>query len=106
MRNKPDGAGIAERIRHRRKELGLNQKDLAALLGITQGAVAQMETGARSPSLDLVPRLAKALRVTTDYLFIGEDSALLEVGGLSGPDKLLLRRFRDFLVSLNKERRV
>jgi len=88
----------AERIKKRRLELRYSQKQLAEKIGTTQGAVAQMETGIRSPSATVLPRLAKALRVSVDYLLVGEAAEMLDVGGLDAGDRHLLRRFRDFLL--------
>lgn len=88
---------IGQRMRKRRETLGLNQAGLAARLGVTQGAVAQMETGRRSPSRTVLPRLAKVLGVSVDYLLSGEESALVDIGDLNAGDRELVRRFCDFL---------
>lgn len=48
-------------IREARTAAGLTQKDLAEQLGITQGAVAQMERPASNPT---VARLDEVLRAT------------------------------------------
>lgn len=48
-------------IRLARKSAGLTQKDLAQQLGISQGAVAQMERPASNPT---VARLDEVLRAT------------------------------------------
>lgn len=50
-----------KRIKERRLELGLTQTDLASRLDTTQSAYADIEAGRRTPGLDLVERVAKAL---------------------------------------------
>jgi transcriptional regulator with XRE-family HTH domain len=90
--------GLGGRVKRRRTELKLSQKQLARTLGVTQGAVAQMELGLRLPSLDVLPRLAKALDVTADVLLSGEDSERLEIGALDAGDRALMRRFLAFLL--------
>ena len=72
------GIGIA--IRKLRKQAGLNQKELAAALEISQSAISHWEHGDVMPSLEKIPRLARALGVTEQKLFD-------ELGGLrSTPD--------------------
>jgi transcriptional regulator with XRE-family HTH domain len=57
-----------------RKAKGLTQEQLAKLLGVTQGAVAQWENGLTHPAFNMLPRLAAALGVTVDEL-IGKEEA-------------------------------
>jgi transcriptional regulator with XRE-family HTH domain len=88
---------LPTRLRQKRVELGWSQKELAGRLGVTQGAVAQLESGRRSPSRALVSRLARVLGVSADYLLSGEESALLDISQLNAGDRELVRRFCDFL---------
>lgn len=44
-----------------RIEAGLTQKDVAENIGIEQSSVARLESGAHSPSLDMVERYAEAV---------------------------------------------
>lgn len=57
-----------------RKAKGLTQEQLAKLLGVTQGAVAQWENGLTHPAFNMLPRLAAALGVTVDEL-IGKEAS-------------------------------
>jgi tellurite methyltransferase len=57
-----------------RKAKGLTQEQLAKMLGVTQGAVAQWENGLTHPAFNMLPRLAAALGVTVDEL-IGKEEA-------------------------------
>lgn len=88
---------LANRIKERRKSLSWSQKDLAKQVGMTQGAIAQFESGQRTPSLESLPHIARALGVSTDYLIVGEVSDLVNVGSLNAADRLLVRRFCEFL---------
>lgn len=54
-------AQIAEQVANRRRERGLSQADLAALVGTTQSAVARLESGGRPPRIDTLLRIANAL---------------------------------------------
>jgi transcriptional regulator with XRE-family HTH domain len=52
---------LAERARGAREKLGITQAELAARIGSTQPAVARLEAGGVSPSLDTLSRIAAAL---------------------------------------------
>ncbi len=62
-------ARLAMRLRALRHNRGLTQVELAERVGITQAYIARLETGAKkNPSLLLLDRLAKALKVTVGEL--------------------------------------
>lgn len=62
---------IGNRIRDRRKELGLTQTDIHEKCGIASGALSQMECGNRTPSALTLYKLSTALDCTTDWLITG-----------------------------------
>lgn len=59
---------LGNRIKSRREELGISQAELAAVTKISQPGISQIESGKSKPSVKIVPRLAKALHMTTDEL--------------------------------------
>ena len=54
---------FGERVRARRKELGMTQADLAKATGIHQPDICVLESGEHAPNLDTVERVAKALKI-------------------------------------------
>jgi transcriptional regulator with XRE-family HTH domain len=58
----------SQRIRDRRKTLGLSQEELAALVGTNQTQISRYEVGENDPTGETLAALAKALQTTTDYL--------------------------------------
>jgi transcriptional regulator with XRE-family HTH domain len=94
---------IALRIKQKRQQLGLSQAELARVVGITQGSIAQIELGVRSPSLDILPNLARSLKVSTDFLLMGGDAETADLGQLNAADRLLVRRFCEFLGWLERK---
>lgn len=56
------------KIEKRRRELKMNQAELAAKVGVTQGAISMIENGDRMPSLGLMARIAAVLESTIDEL--------------------------------------
>jgi transcriptional regulator with XRE-family HTH domain len=59
---------FAKRLRQVRTDSQLTGKDLADRIGLTREAIVNLETGTRSPSVDTLYDLAKALNVSIDYL--------------------------------------
>lgn len=55
-------------IEQRRKELKISQADLAAAVGVTQGAISMIENGERTPSVGLLVKIAEVLDCLVDEL--------------------------------------
>lgn len=62
---------IGERVKEKRMEMGLTQKQLAQRAGTSESVLCRIEKSGRHPDPDLVVRLAGALGVTVSYL-LGE----------------------------------
>lgn len=66
---------IGSRIRDRRKELGLNQVELAARIGVNQSTISDIENGASFEAATLM-KLSKALALSPTQIMTGENDAL------------------------------
>lgn len=64
---------LGEKIKRKRKELGLTLKDLAGDR-ITPGQISLVESGKSNPSMDLLEYLAESLNSTVEYLMESEES--------------------------------
>ena len=62
---------IGERIEELRKNLGLSQGDLAAMMGITRQAVSKWENDQSSPDTIKLIQLADILNTEVEYLATG-----------------------------------
>ena len=63
MATSDEHAEFCERVKARRKELGLTQADVAKLMGVTQPAYSSIELGTREPGLNQLYRVCKALKI-------------------------------------------
>ncbi len=59
-------------LKARRNELALTQADVAKKAGVTQEYWSQLESGKRVPRLDLLTKLADALRTSPETLLSRE----------------------------------
>ena len=58
-----------EKLKQRREELRLTQKNVAQKIGIAESAYQRYERGVREPSVSAAIKLAKALNTTVEYLY-------------------------------------
>lgn len=91
---------IAQRVKTAREHLGLTQRELAREAGLTQQQISSLESGKRSLTSYGFVKLAKALNVSTDFLFTGEtgrwESELLErFSSLTEPQKQAVKTILD-----------
>ena len=59
---------VGKNLRRLRHELGLSQEELAFDAGLDRTYVSGVERGVRNPTVLIVGKLAKALRVSPDVL--------------------------------------
>jgi transcriptional regulator with XRE-family HTH domain len=55
---------LAMKLKQLRTRQGFNQTDLAKKVRVTQAYIAMLENGRENPTLNVLERLAKALKVT------------------------------------------
>lgn len=58
---------IPDRIKEARKSVGLNQRELADLIGVTRQSVSQWEQGAKNPDGSTLFQIASALKQPVSY---------------------------------------
>lgn len=102
---------IGERIKSRREQLKIKQCELAELLDISNNHMSSIERGTENPSIELLLRICAALKVTPDYVLLGNmhsndvgknitDSLRL----CSEEDKILTQGFVELLVKRNADK--
>lgn len=60
---------IGPRLKHQRKLRGLNLRDVARIVGCSEGYLSKIENSKTSPSLAVLHRIAAALDTNLAYLF-------------------------------------
>lgn len=68
-------------IRIARKAKGLTQKELAAMVGVTQGNLSSWETDRWKPDIDTLKKLCEILECSADYL-LGQEPSKQEAASL------------------------
>ncbi len=62
-RIKKSNEKLGKKIRKERKSLGYSQEELAERVNISRTHMGHIEQGARSPSLEVLEKIARALRL-------------------------------------------
>jgi transcriptional regulator with XRE-family HTH domain len=55
---------VGENVRHLRRRQGLSLEQLAAISGVSRAMLGQIETGKSAPTINLLGRIAEALKVS------------------------------------------
>ena len=61
---------MENKIRERRRELGISQEELARRCGVSRQTVNAIENNKYDPTLSLAFRLVRELEITVDTLFV------------------------------------
>lgn len=64
---------LYNRLKEHRARLGVNQKQMGAMAGVSRQTISQIERGDYSPSVTLALKLAKLCGVTVEDIFRYEE---------------------------------
>lgn len=92
------------RLKTLRKQTGPTQQQLVAQLGITKSVVSFYELQARSPSPEVLIKLAQIFHVSSDYLLGLDDRETIDVSGLNEKDISALRSLAESLRTKNSKK--
>ena len=73
---------IAQNIKKLREKRGLNQAQLAEMLGISDKTVSSWEIGRTEPNMGYVQAMCEIFRVNADTLIYGTDESMYHSAGL------------------------
>lgn len=82
---------FGDRLKELRKQIGLNQSELAEKMSVTKSVISYYENRERAPSPEILIKLASIFHVSTDYLLGLENEQVLNVSDLNKEDIELLQ---------------
>ena len=74
---------LADKIKVLREKMGMTQAELSRRMGLTRSSINSWEMGLSVPSTPIIIELAKLFHVSTDYLLGMEETATLQINGLT-----------------------
>lgn len=78
---------FGDKLKQLRLQAGLTQKQLAEQIGVTKSVVSFYELRERTPSPEILVKLAAVFHTSADYLLGMEKGDSLDVSGLDEEDK-------------------
>lgn len=93
------------RLKEMRMQAGLTQKQLADQIGITKSVVSFYELRERTPSPEVLVKLATVFHVSTDYLLGIERGKSIDITGLDAEDEKAVRIMIEHLRRKNQNQR-
>ena len=66
---------MGKRIQNRRKQLALTQEQLAEMMNVSIQMVSNLERGNKAIRIDNLVNLSQILKVSTDYILTGKETA-------------------------------
>lgn len=94
---------IGDKIRYLRELNGYTQATLASKLGISRSSVNAWEIGISSISIKNVEQLAILFNVSSDFLLDLNQSATINVSGLTDEQVAMVLQFVEHIRSLNNK---
>ncbi len=84
---------IGPKIKELRTERHMTQIEFAERLGVTKSAISSYENGSRLPSYDILLKMARIFKVSTDTLLgnADENAITLDITGLTSTQTIILQ---------------
>ena len=92
------------RLKELRAQAGLTQKQLAEQIGVTKSVVSFYELRERTPSPEILVKLAAVFHVSTDYLLGIERQRSIDITGLDSEDEKVVRLMIETLRKKNQQK--
>lgn len=95
---------FSDKLKDLRQQAGLTQKQLADQLGVTKSVVSFYERSERTPSPDVLRKLAAVFHVSTDFLLDIDKVKRIDISGLDENDIQLVTMLVDTLRKKNAKK--
>ena len=92
-------ASFAERLRELRIDKGVGQKEVGAIINVSDSSIRKYESGERTPAPEALLKLADFFGVTVDYLLGRENSSSTPQQQKMPKDLLKIIEQEDFVLN-------
>ncbi len=95
---------FGNKLKELRTQNGLTQQQLATQLGVTKSVISFYERQERTPSPEVLRKMASVFRVSTDFLLDIDSTKRLDVSDLDDDDIQLVSLLVDTLRKKNNKK--
>lgn len=112
MKKMDKQAILGLRIMQRRKQLGINQNELAKSIGLSEHQISNIETGRSYPRMKSFIKICEILEVNADYFISGtmkediSDNIIDMIASLSDEERKTVWKLLDTYIHRNDDSRV
>ena len=92
---------LGEKIKALRKAKNITQRELGERIWVTKSMISAYELSLRSPSYEVLVKIAAYFRVSTDYLLGLEKTSSIDTTGLTVSQIAIIASLVDELKDLN-----
>ena len=92
---------FGNRLKELRLQAGMTQQQLGQRIGITKSVISFYELRERTPSPEILVKLAAEFKVSSDYLLGIEKKRSLDISGLDEEDEKIVKLIVDQLRKKN-----
>ena len=89
MSDGPSPADVGERLRERRKEMGISVRELARRVSVSASLISQVENGKTSPSVGTLYAIVSEMDLSLDEVFSGKADPSRRNGGREAPSPVV-----------------
>lgn len=90
---------LNDNIKQLRQSNNMTQTELAEKLGVSKQCVSNWENDYIQPSIEMLVKIAKFFKVSTDQLLDIDDKITIDVTGLSSTEVAHIRQIIDDLIN-------
>ena len=94
---------IGKKIKELRNKHKYTQTELATLVGVTKSTIAAYENDTRLPSYNVLIKLSRVLKVSTDYLLLNKKPTGLDISALNEEQKGAVSSLIDYYINSKTE---
>ena len=94
---------FGNRLKELRRQSGMTQKQLAEKIGITKSVISFYELRERTPSPEILVKLATEFKVSSDFLLGIEKGKSIDISGLDTEDERIVKLVIDLLRKKNQQ---
>lgn len=92
--------GLSEKLQELRAKYGYSQKQVAKIINVSPSIVSGYETGERTPSTEVLLKLANIYKCSTDYLLGRESNPPQQTLDASGLTDAQVQAIQNLILSI------
>lgn len=95
---------LGKKIKHLRNKQKITQSELANSVGVTKSTIAAYENNSRTPSYEVLIKLAATLKTSLDFLLLDQQDISINIEGLTPEQIEITMNIITYFKKMNSEK--